>query len=163
VSPDEFIISRAFNAPRERVWQAWTDPKQLAAWWGPKGFKAKVKRLDLKSGGILHYCLTSPQGDEMWGRFLYREIVPEEQIVFINSFSDAEGGLTRHPLHEAWPLQLLSTITLVDKDGRTTVTIRWQPYEATEAERATFAAGHDSMRGGWTGTLDQLESYLAEA
>ena len=159
----EFVIKRVFNAPLKRVWQAWTDPKRMAEWWGPKGFKAKVKTLDLRPGGIFHYCLRSPQGQEMWGRFVYREIVPNQRLVYINSFSDPEGGVSRHPRHKDWPLQLLSTITFVEKDSKTTVTIRWVPYEATEKERETFENGKDSMQGGWTGTLDQLEAYLGTA
>jgi uncharacterized protein YndB with AHSA1/START domain len=119
-------------------------------------------KLDLKPGGIFHYRLASPQGQEMWGKFVYREIVPEERLVFLSSFSDKAGGVTRHPMAPDWPLQMLSTISFAEKDGRTTVTVRWEPYEATEAERKVFAAGHDSMTGGWTGTLDQLEAYLSK-
>jgi uncharacterized protein YndB with AHSA1/START domain len=126
-------------------------------------FKADVKTLELRPGGVFHYVLTSPQGQEMSGRFVFREIVPEERLLFISSFSDPEGGLTRHPLHESWPLQMLSTITFAGTGGKTTVTVRWAPYQATEAERATFAAGHDSMQAGWTGTMDQLETYLGKA
>jgi uncharacterized protein YndB with AHSA1/START domain len=159
----EFVIKRTFEAPRQRVWKAWTDATQLAQWWGPRGFKATVKTLDLRPSGVFHYVLISPQGQEMWGRFVFREIVPEERLVFISSFSDDEGGLTRHPLNEAWPLQLLSTITFAEKDGKTTVTVHWTPYEATEAERLTFASGRESMQAGWTGTLDQLEAYLGKA
>jgi uncharacterized protein YndB with AHSA1/START domain len=161
-SAEEFVITRVFAAPRRRMWQAWTDPAQLEKWWGPKGFKAKVVKLDLKPGGIFHYRLTSPQGQEMWGKFVYREIVPEERLVFLSSFSDKAGGVTRHPMAPDWPLQMLSTISFAEKDGRTTVTVRWEPYEATEAERKVFTAGHESMTGGWTGTLDQLEAYLSK-
>ena len=163
-APFEFVIKRTFNSPVERVWKAWTDPDQLIQWWGPKGFTTVTAKIgDLKPGGTFHYCLRSPQGQEMWGRFVYREIVPNERLVYLNSFSDPEGGISRHPLHKDWPLQLLSTITFVERDGKTTVTIRWIPYEATEKERETFEQGKDSMQGGWTGTLDQLEAYLSKA
>ncbi|MGH6865782.1 MAG: SRPBCC family protein [Methyloceanibacter sp.] len=156
----EFVISRTFNAPRAKVWKGWTDAAHLAEWWGPKGFKATVKKLDLRPGGLFHYFLKSPQGQDMWGRFVYREIIPGERLVFISSFSDENAGLTRHPRHEGWPLQLLSTITFDERDGKTTVTVRWEPYEASGAERETFASGHASMQGGWTGTLDQLNGHL---
>jgi uncharacterized protein YndB with AHSA1/START domain len=99
----------------------------------------------------------------MWGRFIYREIVPNERLVYINSFSDPAGGIGRHPLAPDWPLQLLSTVTFAEKDGKTTVTIRWIPHEATEKERETFEKGKDSMQAGWSGTLDQLETYLNRA
>lgn len=159
----EFFIRREFNAPVSRVWRAWTDPDQLLHWWGPKGFKTVSTKVDLKPGGLFHYCLESPDGQVMWGRFVYREIVPEERLVFIVSFSDENGGMTHHPLHEGWPLQILSTVTFAESDGKTTVTIRWVPYEATDAERDTFEKGKDSMQAGWTGTLDRLDAYLAKA
>jgi uncharacterized protein YndB with AHSA1/START domain len=157
----KFVISRTVNAPLARVWRAWTAPDEMAQWWGPRGFKAKVKTLDLKLGGIFHYLLTSPQGQEMWGRFVFREIVPEERLVFISSFSDPGGGLTRHPLHEGWPLQMHTTITLAEADGKTTVAVTWVPYEASESECETFDKGRDSMQAGWTGTFEKLESHLA--
>jgi len=99
-TPQAFVISRTSKAPLERVWKAWTEPEPMAQWWGPKGFKAAIKTLDLRPGGIFHYLLSSPQGQEMWGRFVYREVVPEERLAFISSFSDETAGLTRHPLHE---------------------------------------------------------------
>lgn len=159
----QFVISRTFNAPLDRVWKAWTEPEQMAQWWGPKGFKTDVKTLDLKPGGLFHYRMESPQGQEMWGRMVFREIVTKERLVFINSFSDETGGLTRHPLHEAWPLQMLSTITFAEADGKTTVTVEWAPYEATESECETFDKGRDSMQVGWTGTFEKLEKHLADA
>ena len=162
-APFEFVIKRTFTAPVERVWRAWTDPDQLLHWWSPKGFTTVSTKVDLKPGGMFHYCLRSPQGEEMWGRFLYLEIVPEERLVYLNAFSDPEGGVARHPLHEGWPLQIFSTVTFSEADGKTTVTVRWVPYEAAGAERDTFEKGAPSMQAGWTGTLDQLEAYLGTA
>jgi uncharacterized protein YndB with AHSA1/START domain len=98
----------------------------------------------------------------MWGKWVYREIAEPERLVFIVSFSDEKGGITRHPFSAEWPLQTLSTVLFAESGGKTTVTVRWAPFEATEAERKTFAAGHDSMRMGWTGTMEQLAEYLAQ-
>ena len=85
-------------------------------------------------------------------------------MVFISSFSDEAGGVTRHPMAPTWPLELLSTFTFEEQpDGKTKVTIRWRPHNATDDERKTFDAGYDSMRQGWGGTLEQLEAYLAKA
>lgn len=159
----EFVIARDFDAPRELVWKAWTDPEHLKRWWGPKGFTVRVADLDLRPGGVFHYGMRSPDGQDIWGRFVFREILAPERLVFVNSFSDEQGGLTRHPLHAAWPLEMLSTITFAEAEGRTTLTIRWVPLAATQTETATFEAGHDSMRQGWTGTLDQLADFLAKA
>jgi uncharacterized protein YndB with AHSA1/START domain len=157
---DEFIISRVFDAPRERVWKAWTEAERLKQWWGPKGFTVSHCTVDLRPGGVMHYCLRSPDGDDMWGRFVYREIVAPERIVWINSFSDKKGGLVRHPMHTNWPMELLSTLTLAKDEGRTTLTLQWSPLSATGSERDTFDAGHASMQQGWGGTFDQLADYL---
>ena len=94
---------------------------------------------------------------------VYREITPPKRIVFINSFSDESGGLTRHPLAPSWPIEMLSTFLFTEKDGRTTFTVNWSPLNPTPEESVTFDGGHASMTGGWTGTLDQLEAYLAKA
>ena len=155
-----FVISQVFDAPREQVWQAWTQRERLMQWFGPKGFTMSAATLELRPGGMFHYCLRAPDGQEMWGKFVYREIVAPERIVLVNSFSDAQGGLTRHPLSPAWPLEMLSTTTLAEEGGRTTLTVQWEPLNATEEERATFDAGHESMRMGWTGTFEQLADHL---
>jgi uncharacterized protein YndB with AHSA1/START domain len=150
------------DAPRELVWKAWTERDRMMRWFGPKGFTMTAADLDFRPGGVFHYCLRGPDGREMWGKFVYREIVPPERIVLVNSFSDANGGLTRHPMSPTWPREMLTTTTFAEQAGRTTVTIRWSPLNATEAERQTFDASHAGMRTGWTGTFDQLAEYLAK-
>jgi uncharacterized protein YndB with AHSA1/START domain len=159
----EFVIRRQFDAPLKRVWRAWTEAERMASWWGPKDFEIVSLKLDLRPGGTCHYLLRSPEGQDMWGKLTYREVVPEQKLVFIVAFSDEAGGISRHPLHEGWPLQILSTVTFSEKDGKTTITVRWIPYEATDGEREVFEAGKDSMQAGWTGTFDRLDAYLAKA
>jgi uncharacterized protein YndB with AHSA1/START domain len=158
-----FETSRVFDAPRERMWKVWTDPEHLKKWWGPKGFTVAQLKNDLRPGGTMHYCLRTPDGTEMWGRFAYREIVKPERLVFINSFSDPKGGVTRHPGHATWPLEMVSTILFEEQPGgKTKVTVRWIPADnSTELERKTFDEGRDSMKQGWGGTMDQLAGYLA--
>jgi uncharacterized protein YndB with AHSA1/START domain len=160
---DDFVISREFDAPRDLVFKAWTEPERLAQWWGPKGFTMVSTKVDLRPGGIFHYGMRGPDGAEMWGKFVYREIVPPERMVFIVSFSDENGGVTRHPMAPNWPLEMINTLTLTERNGKTTVTLRVAAYAATEEERATFKAGHKSMEGGFGGTFDQLDDYLAGA
>ena len=63
----EFTITRVFDAPRQLVWDAWTQAERLAEWWGPAGFKLKVAKLDLRPGGTFHYSMVAPNGHEMWG------------------------------------------------------------------------------------------------
>ena len=158
-----FIISRVFDAPRDRVWKAWTDVEQMKQWWGPKGFTVVQLKLDLRPGGIGLYCLRAPDGVEMWGRFAYREIARPERLVWINSFSDKDGGLTVHPMNPSWPREMLTTVRFKDLGGKTEVTVEWIPVDGSlETELKTFDQGRDSMKGGWTGTLDQFTAYLAK-
>lgn len=158
-----FIISRSFDSPRERMWKIWTECEHLKQWWGPKGVTVTFCKIDLRPGGLFHYGLRSPDGQDIWGKFVYREIVKPERLVFIVSFSDEKGGTTRHPFNADWPLKMLSTVSFTEHRGKTTVTVQWSAFEATEVEHKTFDAGHASMQQGWTGTLDQLTTYLAKA
>jgi uncharacterized protein YndB with AHSA1/START domain len=160
----EFVISRVLKAPRDLVWQCFTDPDRMKHWWGPKGVKVVAAKIDLRVGGSYLYGMQTPDGQVMWGKFVYREISPPQRLVFINSFSDEAGGLTRHPMSPTWPMQMMSTFTFEEETGgKTRFTIRWSPYNATEEEQKTFDAGHGSMTQGWGGTLDQLAAYLATA
>ena len=157
----EFVISRVFDAPRDLVWRAFTDPERMKHWWGPKGATILNCKMDLRPGGIFHYRMRYMNHD-MWGKMVYREIDPPKRIVFINSFSDEQGNVTRHPMAPTWPMEMLSTITFDEQGGKTTFTARWVPLNPTDEERKTFDAGFGSMQQGWTGTLDQLTEYLAK-
>jgi uncharacterized protein YndB with AHSA1/START domain len=160
----DFVISRVFDAPRYLVWKCFTEPERMQQWWGPKGAEVIVSKMDLRVGGTYHYAMKIPDGQVMWGKMVYREIVPKERLLFINSFSDEAGGVTRHPLAPTWPLELLSTFSFEDEPGnKTRFTVRWSPHNATEEERKAFDGGHDSMTKGWSGTMEQLEAYLAKA
>ena len=168
VTPSEsgvrpFVVARVFNAPRELVWKAWTERDRLVQWFGPKGFTMAKATLDFRPGGVFHYCMRSPDGHEMWGKFVYREIVPGERIVLVNSFSDKDGNITRHPMSPTWPREMLSTTTFLDEAGKTVMTLRWEPLNATEEEIKTFDAARDGMSQGWAGTFEQLDEYLAKA
>lgn len=157
-----FVISREFAAPRDLVWRAWTEPEHFGRWFGPKGMKINLARFDLRPGGMTHYSMVMPDGKVLWGRAVYREVVPPTKLVWLNSFSDEAGGITPHPLtKDPWPLQMLTVITFAEGAGKTTVTIQWVPFDSTDAERAAFEAGRGSMAMGWTGTLDQLADHLA--
>jgi len=155
-----FILSRTFDAPRDLVWKAWTEREQLMHWFGPKGFVMEFAKLDFRPGGMFLYKLKSPDGQQIWGKFSYREIHAPDRLVWVNSFSDENGNVTRHYLRETWPLELLTTVTFEENAGKTTVTVHWRPMSPTEIERQTFDSNHDSMRMGWGGTFDQLQEYL---
>ena len=158
----EFSFTRVFDAPRERVWKAFTEPERLKQWWGPKGFTVEAATVDLRPGGVFSYGMRSPNGKVMWGKWVYREIVPPERMVTIVSFTDDQGNPMRHPMNPMWPLEVLHTMTLTEQDGKTTLTATGAPYNASEEERKTFEDGLGSMEQGFTGTLDQLAEYLAK-
>lgn len=161
---EDFVISRTLNAPRNLVWKCFTDPERMKHWWGPKGFKVIASKMDLRPGGIYHYGLQTPNGQAMWGKLVYREIVPPEKLVLINSFSDEKGGTTRHPGNQSWPLEMRSVFTFEDAPGgKTKFTVRWAPHNATETEVQSFDSNRNSMTQGWSGTFEQLEAYLAIA
>jgi len=86
-----------------------------------------------------------------------------ERIVLVNSFSYERGGLTRHPFSAGWPLEMLAKTTLAEADGKTKLTVEWNPLNPTDDERKTFDGAHEGMKQGWTGTFDQLAEYLAKA
>lgn len=162
---EPFVATRAFAAPRDVVWRAWTERAQLMRWFGPAGCTIPRLELDLRPGGRCHYAMRTPDGRLMWGKWTYREVVPPERLVLVQSFSDEEGGVTRHPLSADWPLETLSTTTFADhagEGGGTVLTLRWSPLNPTEAERHAFDAGRAGMTAGWGGTFAQLDHYLAE-
>ena len=159
----EFTITRTFDAPRALVWKAWTSAEALGQWWGPKGAAIRVIAFDLRPGGVFHYAMAFQPGHEMFGRFVYREIVAPERLVFVSSFSDAAGGITRAPFPQLagkWPLEVLNVVTLSEENGRTTLALRGGPIDATDDERAMFEATTGSMQQGYGGTFDKLAEYL---
>ena len=97
-SPD-FVISRVFDAPRELVWKAFTEPERMKQWWGPKGFTVIASKMDLRPGGTYHYGMKAPDGRRCGASSSSARSSPPERMVFINSFSDEAGGTTRHPMH----------------------------------------------------------------
>ena len=159
---DEFVISRVFDAPRELVFDAWTQKQHLDKWFGPKGCQIVGGNLDLREGGTYHYGMRMPDGNVMWGKWTFREVRRPEKLVLISTFSDEQGGITVHPGNPNWPRQTLSTTSFESQGQRTLLTIKLAPYQASEIERRTFAENHASMNGGWSGTFEQLASYLAE-
>jgi len=160
----DFVMSRVFDVPRELLWKCFTEPERMKAWWGPKGVTITVSNMDLRPGGTYHYCMRTPDGQDMWARMVYREITPPERIVFINSFSDENGGLSHPPFEQPWPAEMLSIFTFEEQPGgKTRFTVRMSAHNATSEEQETFDEGRGSLNQGWGGTLDKLDAYLAMA
>lgn len=160
---EAFSISRDLNAPRELVYEVQTDAKHLARWLSPEGFKTIHAAMDFRVGGTYHYGQEGPGGLQIWGLQQFREIAPNEKIVLIQSFSDKDGGVARHPFSPDWPLEMLATTTFESiGPKKTRLTINWRPYNSDEAGEKAFDAGRPSMTGGFGGVFAKLEAYLAE-
>jgi uncharacterized protein YndB with AHSA1/START domain len=155
-----FAISRMFDAPRELIFSLWADANHLRRWWGPKGCTIGFCNMDLRPGGQLLYSLRMPDGQEMWGKFVYREILPPERLVFVNSFSDPQGKLTRAPFNPKWPLEILNTLTLSQQFNLTRLVLLGEPLNPTPEEYELFESMIDSLHQGFSATFDQLQTYL---
>lgn len=161
-SSKTFEISRLLAAPRPAVWAAFTEADQLKHWWGPVGLTMQTCTIDLRPGGLFHYGMATPIGGTMWGRWVLRTIKAPSKLEWLNGFSDAQAGLTRHPMAPTWPAEMLCTLTLEAQGEQTQLTLRAVPHEANAMEVATFEAGFASMTQGFGGTFDQLAAYLAK-
>lgn len=153
----ELVITRNFDAPRERVFKAWTEPKRVVNWWGPKGFTTPFCRIDLRPGGVFHYCMRSPEGRDYWGMGVYREIVPPERLVYTDSFSDAEGKPVppaHYGMSASHPAETLVTATFAGHGDRTTLTVMHSIPESSEV--------YEECRQGWTEMLERLGEELAK-
>ena len=159
----DLIITWTFDAPRELVFSMWSDANHLRRWWGPKGCTVGFCNMDFRPGGQLLYNLRKADGSEMWGKFVYREILPPERITFVNSFSDPNGAITRAAFNAKWPLEVLNTLTLSEQFGMTRVTLLGAPLNATEEEWDVFEAMLMSLHQGYSGTFEQLAVYLAKS
>lgn len=158
----EFVITRVFNAPRKLVYDAWTKTEHMQHWLAPKGFKVEHPKADFRPGGTVHYKMTGPDGNSMWGKAIYKELKTNEKLVYEQFFSDEKGGITRHPASATWPLSMLTTIIFEDEGNKTKITLTWVPVDATAEEAATFQGAMDGMKQGWTGSFEQLDAYLLQ-
>jgi uncharacterized protein YndB with AHSA1/START domain len=156
------IITRVFDAPRDLVWRAFTELERMSQWWGMKGMTTRVHKLDFRPGGAFVYSQRTADGREMWGKWIYREIVAPERFVVENSVTDEHGNPVPPLFNPAWPLEMLTTATLTENRGRTTLAIWTTPLNATESQRRAFDDGLKFMETGFNATLDMLDEYLAE-
>lgn len=155
----DIVITRVFDAPLERVWSVWTDPKELMKWWGPKDFTCPKGTNDLRVGGKYHYCMRGPAGTEfdkdMWSGGVYKEIVPMKKIVATDHFMDAEGNIvspTEAGMPGEWPEEMVVTVTFEDAGkGKTKLTLVHTGHAADMAEMANQ---------GWDESLDKFAAAL---
>lgn len=158
-----FKLERTFAAPRDVVFKVWTQPEHLGKWMAPKGFQSEYKKADVRAGGMYHYVMTSPDGGQMWGKVVYKELKFPSRLVYLQYFSDEAGGVTRHPMSATWPLEMLTTILFEEvHKTKTKIILTWEPQDASQEELETFENAKAGMSQGWGGTFELLESYLAE-
>ena len=146
-----FRMTRTFDAPLDAVWKAWTDAEALKQWWGPRVYPTTYCTVDFRVGGVWHYCMTGPNGEEAWGKATYKEIVPKERIVYLDEFSDKDGNSsTDMPSTDV-------TLEFVERDGKTTVTSTAE-YDKEEDLQKLVEIG---MEQGASETWERLAEYLA--
>jgi uncharacterized protein YndB with AHSA1/START domain len=148
-APGDLLLTRVFDAPRALVFAAWTDPGQLAQWWGPHGFTNPRCEWDVSPGGLIRVDMRGPDGTVYPMVGAYREIVEPERLVFTAGALDAQGELL---------FEIMNTVTFAEAGGKTTVTLRTEVLNQT-----TGAAQHlDGQAEGWSQSLERFGTFLEE-
>ncbi len=144
------VMEREFGAPLDLVWKAWTEPERIEQWWGPRDWKTKNTRMDVRPGGTWHYCMTGPGGMESWGHATYREIADKQRIVYEDAFSDASGTKNTD-----MPVMVITT-EFSERDGKTTVRSSTQ-FASPEALQSVLDMG---VVAGASQTWDRLAEFV---
>ena len=157
-SGGQVLITRVFDAPRELVFKAWTDPEHLVRWYAPRGCTIYFRELDIRPGGAFHSSIRTPDGHDCWCKGVYREIVAPERIVYTLAVADAEGNLvgpTDVGMDPDWPRETILTVTFAEHQGKTELTL----HQTVAESLAKRTGAHPS----WIEMLDRLAEMLAEA
>jgi uncharacterized protein YndB with AHSA1/START domain len=143
------VITRILDAPRDLVFKAWTDPKHLARWWGPKWFTNPVCEVDVRPGGAIRIDMRAPDGVVYPMKGVFHEVVEPERLVFTSSALEDEDGNPR--------LENLNTVTFAEHEGKTKLTVRAVVVKAEPGSEGALAG----MEEGWSQSLDSLTELLA--
>jgi uncharacterized protein YndB with AHSA1/START domain len=131
----DLLVTRHFDAPPERVWNAWSDPAQVMRWWGPQGFTSPTCRMDFRVGGTTIVHMRSPEFGDLYNTWTYREIVPFLRIEFINNFADRDGN-TVDPvglgLPPGMPRDVRHVVTFTRVNGSTAMTVTEYGYASQQ-------------------------------
>ena len=147
IADREIVIERVFDAPRELVWEVWSNPEHVARWWGPDGFTITIKKMDFRVGGVWKHTMHGPDGTDYPNSSVFREIVKPERIVF------AHGGRRE----DGPSANFLSTWTFEALGNQTRV--RMQLLFDTPAERDLVVREFGAIEGGKQ-TFERLAQYL---
>jgi uncharacterized protein YndB with AHSA1/START domain len=145
-------IVSAFDAPAERVWQVWADPRQLERWWGPPSYPATVVDHDLTAGGRVTYYMTGPDGDKHHGWWRILAVDPPRSLAFEDGFADEDGRPD-----EELPTTSVQVRLTTARDGTTTMAITTR-FATTADMEALIAMGHEE---GVTLAVGQIDAILA--
>jgi uncharacterized protein YndB with AHSA1/START domain len=143
----ELMLTRLFDAPRKLVFKAWTDPKCVAEWWGPRHFTNPVCEVDARPGGAIRIHMRAPNGTVYVMTGVFREVVEPQRLVFTSAALDDKGNAM---------FEVLTTVTFTEQEGKTKQTMRARVIKSTP-QSAPYIAG---MEQGWTQSLERLTSYL---
>lgn len=157
----EYKLERIFDAPRELVWRAWTDPELLHRWYGP-GAETTIHKFDLEPGGM--WLNEMRWGDNsLYQKVVFQEILAPERMVWHHySSTDSEWNSAANPMMADWPQLLLTTVIFEEVGDKTKVQLSQVPMEATDAEIACFAQAMAGMDGGWGKGYAIIDEILAE-
>ena len=153
----DVTLTRLLKAPRELVFSAWTDPAQLARWWGPAPFTNPVCEFDARPGGRIWIVMRAPDGTEFPMSGVVHEVVPPERLVF-TAYALADATAAGHEQDDAL-IQQLTTVTFAEVDGGTQLTVNARVVKA-KPEAAPHLAG---MEEGWNMSLDSLTELMESA
>jgi len=143
-------IVRAFDAPRELVFRAYSDAEAIKQWFGPAPWPVTYCEMDFRVGGTWHFCMTGPDGQQGWSIAHYEEIVPPERIVYRDAFSDADGNVV--------PPQARITVRFEERGPNRTLLRSESVYASNDERDWVISMGVEEGIGL---TYDQLERYLA--
>ena len=144
-------ITAEFDAPADRLWQIWSDPRQLERWWGPPAYPATFTDHDLTPGGRAAYFMTSPEGDRYHGWWKIEEVDRPTRLRFEDGFADNDGN----PNPEM-PTSI-ATVTLSESDGRTTMAIESRFASREQIEKTLEMGAEQGMKE----ALGQIDALLA--
>lgn len=156
----EFIQDRVFDAPRELVWRAWTDPELLQRWYGP-GVETIIHKFELEPDGVWLNEMKMG-GGSFFQKVLFKEVTKPKKLVWHHCSSDADWNVATNPTMPDWPRILLTTVTFEERGDQTNVRLSQIPVDATDAEIACFAKMKDGMSGGWGKGYEIIDEILKE-
>lgn len=155
--PKTIVIQRVFDAPRELVFDTWTNPEYLPLWFAPRGCSIHFSKLDIRPGGRFHSCIHNPAFGDCWCIGIYKEIVRPERIVYTMAIADEHGNRIEPAQagHDPeWPAETLVTVTLEDDRGKTLLTLRQNVLESLAKRTGAYPS--------WIDMLDRLAETLTE-